>query len=332
MFSISIMGQKQKYLEKEASIEKLKGNIKAISFYEQYYKDNKLVLDQFCGKMNYNNRLLAGLTYCNYKGEITGYSKLFYDANSKLIEKIRIKTLGEIESITKYKYDQKGFIKEELIYEYDKLSIRIKYNSSGNIEYVADYDDKGSESSKLFYKYNDNSKLIERSLYLDGVFERKFFYRRDSKGNCVQVLLYDSNNEYLGGNSNKYDEKGRLVETYNESKCIVDQEDSDVKEFVKSVNTGFRTYYYYDEYDNLVREEDDYFVNSPERCTDYVYNKKGLIIEIVTFQKLDDIISDRSSVKYSYEFDSHGNWVKMIGTSDDSNAVEIQVRKIEYYD
>ena len=117
MFSISIMGQKQKYLEKEASIEKLKGNIKAISFYEQYYKDNKLVLDQFCGKMNYNNRLLAGLTYCNYKGEITGYSKLFYDANSKLIEKIRIKTLGEIESITKYKYDQKGFIKEELIYE-----------------------------------------------------------------------------------------------------------------------------------------------------------------------------------------------------------------------
>lgn len=168
---------------------------------------------------------------------------------------------------TVYKYDSKGQLVQESMYDYDDVlwwKKVFKYDANGNVvewvqginevnekevyRYASNgnkietqkYGYEGRYMGSEAYRYDASGKMIESLNYNEnGVFTGRTEYKYDTEGNLIEVLGYDWNDAPSGFHTNKYDSKGNETES-----ALYD---------AQGKQYGFATYKYtYDSLGNVV--------------------------------------------------------------------------------
>jgi antitoxin component YwqK of YwqJK toxin-antitoxin module len=191
-----------------------------------------------------------------------------------------------------------GIPLERTIYTYDlqgKLTAEVSYNSDGSLsrktvhthdsqgrkQETSSYEPTGSLSSKTTYTYDDEGKLIEEVSYNSfGLLHTRLF-TYDDKGNLTEEEVYGPGGDFKYRSEHTYDDQGRRMATTN-----------------------------YDTRDPALGIEK----------TVETYDANGNILELTTYytEKVGDEedrpIPPPAKRVYTYEFDTHGNWIKQTQT------------------
>ncbi|MCQ2206976.1 MAG: hypothetical protein MJZ02_02005 [Paludibacteraceae bacterium] len=196
------------------------------------------------------------------------------------------------------------------------------------------------------YNYDSNWRLLSVDskysdfdiLPVDSVFQKTVVYNYDQQGRVSEIV--DGENKHV----NTYDEAGHVAKqvqvpvgdifffSYDaEGRVIEETEKGEEGELLN------KTVYEYDRLGQLVKEIyylGDETVNSKFEFYSedkYKYNKYGdLEVAINKFK------SDSLKNRYSYEYDSYGNWVKQTieeceGFEDKVKKTTVHLREIEYF-
>lgn len=146
---------------------------------------------------------------------------------------------------------------------------------------------RGSDFN-LSFLYNKDGNMIEKLTYnADGQIDRKWTYEYDDKkGQVIERVYSNSNEEPLFKRINYYDKKGNKTkhlgytqednEPYKET-LKYDKSDNILEE-VDYVDGGpLKTLYKYDEKDNLI-EKSELMVDNPMMTETYEYDKEGKLL------------------------------------------------------
>ncbi|HXK50492.1 MAG TPA: hypothetical protein PKW56_08495 [Clostridiales bacterium] len=219
--------------------------------------------------------------------------------------------------------------KDDAIHGYQIFS----YDDKGNRISSEEYDSKENQVFKRIYYYNDKNELVKENWFksdtLNGGWNYKYneqgglaeWNAFDQKSNIIQKIAeYEYNesgeliilNEYSGGKLSyvhkyTYDEKGneivhRMDFIHEKNRYATETKTFDISgnvikiEYSDSKGLSSSSVINYDQNDNVVRQES---------------YKSGEII----------IVKNTN-----YEYDDHGNWVKMV------TQANTAIRKIEYYE
>jgi hypothetical protein len=198
---------------------------------------------------------------------------------------------GNAEMRYYYKYDDKGHVLEENIRSSDKTG-----------------------SYRNTYKYNNKGNLIENLQYDDkGKLEAKRAYRYNEKGFLSEYLFYDQDGIIMGRSTFKSNDKGEIIE--------------ELSYFDQDLYNG-KTLCTYNDSGKLIEENSYDQTGELLSNTQHKYDDMGNEIEMVD-QKYS--YNETQRKKFEYEYDSQGNWIKMVSYYDDK-PVYYQLRTIEYYE
>lgn len=193
----------------------------------------------------------------------------------------------------KYKYNDKDLLVEEVLYIENELSYKYvySYNDKGLLtqEYYTEYyNGKKKSETKITYKYNNKSLLVERppiglraTIKNNGIesdYSTKFIYNNNN--NLIEEQ-YFYNNELNRRHVYKYNNKNQLIE---ETKYDNNNSKYDV------------TVYKYDDR-GLKIEGQDYWFGKQGDIYKYKYNNFGLLIEEVLYYS-----GSKVTVIYTYEY------------------------------
>ena len=89
------------------------------------------------------------------------------------------------------------------------------YDERGNLTDIIEYDDNGNESSREYWRYNENDKILEEGYYRDGALLWKRSHTYDNGGNRLKTFGYDQDGTEKLLIQNTYDGKGNLIEKLN---------------------------------------------------------------------------------------------------------------------
>lgn len=197
----------------------------------------------------------------------------------------------------------------------------ISYNHEGNYEEIVYYEDTGTVLWKLAIRYNlAGVKLEELAYEAEGI--SKYLYKYSPNGRNYRITEYDPDGSLSGREDVVCDANGKEIrrKRYGANGAIIsryvyryDQKGKKIEEILYGRNAApahaarRRTYSYYP--DGNVSEESGY--ETPKGGflgkRIYKYDDEGNLEEEYS-QRKDGNIFGR--VKYSYEFDSHQNWIK----------------------
>lgn len=235
---------------------KTNGNIITI-----YITDEVEIKGKFVGIVGDNGNLKEYLHYNIHRDKNTNKVKMYvsskteYNQNGIRLKSTGFNSNGDITSITEYKYDEQGKLKEEKNTSGDKISlITYTYDNSGNlIEHKKTVN--GEVQVQNSWVYNDKGILTE---YYWSNGRQKNVY--DENGNVISYIRIDENGIEIPENKLEYDESGRLI------KVIVYNEDG--SEYVSSI-------YSYDSNGNLISKM-FYDVNGNlDESNEYEYDNRG---------------------------------------------------------
>ncbi len=209
---------------------------------------------------------------------IVDFSK--YDSDGNIIEGREFDSIGEVQLIATYKYDN-GQISEYKVDSSDGTLIEhisARYNSSGKMTEAINF----ILGEKISFKYNSNDSLVEAvSVDADGS-QAKYTYEYDSDGNLIALTDYeDGYGSWI--EIYEYDSDGNIISTESG-----DHEDSLTTDVI----------YKYDSDGNMIEEEND------ESKTTYKYDSDGNNIEMIEYE------NDTMSFKTTWKYDSEGNKVE----------------------
>lgn len=167
------------------------------------------------------------------------------------------------------------------------------------------YDDKGRSTG--VDSYNKNTQQIDL---------KKRTLAHDNNGLVKQQQLFNSKGEETVIKNYEYDTKGRLI-----SEILVSPDNGKVilKEIIS-----------YDESNHLKTRK---LISKSQGTMTFVskLNDKGLPISEKSYQgeaSLDSTPMQKTT--YSYQYDTHGNWIKRTSTTD-GTATQISTRTITYF-
>ncbi len=160
-----------------------------------------------------NGNLVKATT--SYKGDTINYTEITqkeYDAEGKLIKSETIDEQGNLVRYHSYEYWENGNLKQS------------KSEESGYSFYISEYWENGKKKSYTLngdgdsesQTYDEEGKLMERKLYIDGKLDDYMKCRYNTNGDVISIerLLYGST-EYgytcTDTYEYEYDEKGRVV-------------------------------------------------------------------------------------------------------------------------
>lgn len=229
------------------------------------------------------------------------------------------------------------------------------YDTKGNEVERTIYDDYGFLFGKEIHTHDANGNLVE-SVLSDpkGVIMERRVYAYDN-GKLAQIVSYDGKGVARLKQINTYGENGRLrEETYYDPKKSVGKtvykydgkgNISEVTFFLANDSKAVapigpclgahRVIYSYDEKDRpvkIVAYEPD---GELKKSWQYSYNPKGQITEDIR-----ESAWSRTAFVYTYDYDSHGNWIRQIATVNDQSKLSemepyerktIILREIAYY-
>ncbi len=212
-----------------------------------------------------------------------------YDANGNLIKVTDFGHARDIQSVTQMSYDKDNNLLTKDIYysgaEKPKISIKYTYDSNGWLikEVRTDRSENGIAYDEVFeYVYDSHGNVIERRTINNFGFE------------TVDVAKYVL----------KYDEKGRLIEKYNEEEpeYVTYYTYHDNGTLKKEEAQGWLKEY--DENGNIIKSD------TGDEKDDYVYNADGNLLK----HTCDD---GKSVTVYDYTYDENGFLVKKTADSDE---------------
>jgi hypothetical protein len=181
------------------------------------------------GKATYCYDSLGNRTkelYYEPNGDLSVYNILKYNEDGYIIEKSTFSgyASGGISGgmhVISNKYDAKNNLVE---YSFSSVvsgsktynnSFIYKYDSNGNIieKTESSYaDGKLGGNRNYNYRYNLKGSLVETLIFLNGVLEKKEFFKYDLKSRPLELIQYDTYGKPLLRFIHKYDTKDKLVE------------------------------------------------------------------------------------------------------------------------
>jgi hypothetical protein len=278
------------------------------------------------------NKILRHETTYNEQGKIT--KKLYYEPDGSLYEKesYDYDDDGNKTKYTYYKvsfgtqnfsYDKKGNLIEldedlDPFYKSDIARYIYKYNESGSLIEEVSYTKQGKIFEKTIYSYK-NGKLVKK-LYRrpDKKTPAKTIYSYNSKGNNTKITFYWYNGSLSGiwiydydnmGNKTKWEKqhyysgtyRGKSIYLYDKRGNNIQRTDLDEKGSLME-----KRLYEYNDSNNILSEK-VYDENGVLRMLyKYSYDIRGNLKESGEYFKG----KIGSSDKYTYEYDTVGNWVK----------------------
>ena len=188
---------------------------------------------------------------------------------------------------TLYTYNAQGGLIEEVSYNADGSLLRktlYTYNDKGNLIKAVSYGSDGSLGGKAVHTYDAQGHLTGAVSYdaFDTI-AYKTVYTYDDKGNLAEETIYRASGPPISQSVHAYDAQGRRIETTNE-----DLAHDAALGIEKTVET-------YDTQGNLLE------------LTTYYTEKAGDDEDVRP-------VPPPSKLLYTYEWDTHGNWVKQTQT------------------
>jgi len=246
--------------------------------------------------------------------------------DGKLQEKGRTKQLDIVT------YDAKGNEVERTIYDDYGFLIGKEvhtHDANGNLIESVLSDPKGVVMERRVYAY-DNGKVTEVVSYGEkhnvGLKQVNSY---GEHGRLREEIYYDSK-KAIGKTVYKYDEKGNISEVAfylaNDSKAVAP---------IGPCLGAHRVTYAYDEKGKPIKVVAYEPNGELKKSWRYSYNLKGQIAEDIR-----ESAWSRTTFVYTYEYDSHGNWIKQIAIVNDQSKLSqmepherktIISREIAYY-
>ena len=203
------------------------------------------------------------------------------------------------------KYDSKGILNEILVFNSEGLHERqVHAFENGKLMSIIYYDPKGKETISEINSYGEGGLLLQTKYIEKKKAFGKTVYKYDEKGNLTDAGYYDMNGAKSFALLGPCRGAHRVTYAYNEQR--------------KQTKIVFY------ELDERVKD-----------AFQYSYDAKGLVTtHILQYYDV------KQAFAYSYEFDSHGNWIRKVTTKDLGNndfpdaskQVSVTSRQISYYE
>lgn len=208
-----------------------------------------------------------------------------------------------------YVTDVKALNEQQMILNY----VLFEYDKHDNQIGTGTFTDKGGSAGRSVASYQLGNKTEETFYDENGALKQRGEYVYDKKRNLIEASSYFPDGLLLGKIKYIYDSKGNNTERLSY--------DPEGVMYEKSV-------YKYDAKGNVIeiRILDGEGLLLSKYL--YKYDKQGNPIEELVYGATDDILLGKMTT--NYEYDSSGNWVRKIVTSD-NKPVTISEQQIEYY-
>lgn len=197
----------------------------------------------------------------------------------------------------------------------DSLSYRITYNynfkeKKADVAYF-NKDLKPTITKKYFYN-NKGLQIDQLEYTVDGQFDRRYAYKYDDRDNLIETIGYKNDGSISSKTTYKYDSKNQKISYLIETPG-----------YANSSRT-----FIYDEKGNMIEE---YWYNG-QGAVDFkfvrLYDANGNKIQETNYKKGTQLIG---TTKWSYEYDSKGNWIKKTDLTEDGTDFHTETRTITYY-
>jgi hypothetical protein len=188
------------------------------------------------------------------------------------------------------------------------LTYNIKYDSLNRILAAKEINHYRQIETDFVFQYNTKNNLVNKEEYLSKQLISTETYTYDSLNNLIKI--HYEKGPYIEIESFEYDNENQLVK----------YEWYDNEEGIAEITT-----YQYVNKQKTFEHWLDYEDGEPDGYIDYTY-ENGNIIETKEIDRNGEILVHEFN---AYEYDSQGNWVKMI-IDDDGNYFIVE-RTISYY-
>jgi hypothetical protein len=238
-----------------------------------------------------------------------------YDSHGNMIESVQENSYSCSKIQNLYVYDSNGKVIKQDIISFNSLlcgsvvesdtepwgetKIVFKYDSHGNVVEKNIYSADSATTKKLSYVYDSNGNIIEKIEHnSDGSVYQKFIYQYDSEGRMTEYAIYYPD-ELMEKATYIYNAEGNVVEhrLYQNDEIFCDDSFSADGEYYGSGKFVFK------------------------------YNSKGEMVE-KSFRSSDG----SSSIRTTYEYDSHGNRIKTAYYGENSKPYHQTEIRIVYSD
>lgn len=229
-----------------------------------------------------------------------------YDTNGREIERTIYDDYGFLVGKLSHTHDATGNLTESVMSD-EKGALserRVQTYKDGRLAQSVGYDASGAEGFKQVNTYDANGRLREEALFVQGKAIGKTVYKYNPKGDRSEAAFYTADGAKADATIGPCMGAHRLTYTYNRAgKPIL-----------------------------VVAFETD---GKRQRSWQYSYDPKGQLAKDVR-----DSAWSLKTFVYSYEYDSHGNWTKQIGTvtdrmkfspRDTTQRMTVISRKITYH-
>ncbi len=236
---------------------------------------------------NENNQVL---TFRLVKGDAVIYSQKMTYEGDKMTKIVEFDELGNPRIVTQYEYNENGKLitnkeskengdllkKTSFVYDQDgNNSVQTIYNSLGEVaekNFLKNYDKNGN--ARLIEKYNKNDSLIVT-----------YQYEYNDKGDEIKSIIYDGIGQIIRQSMSSFDNNGNQIgfEIYEGGKGFVGKDKIKYNEQNQEIEL-------------LVIDKNDKQIKRKVST----YNEKGLIKDVVNYDKLDE-----PNFKISFEYLHH---------------------------
>lgn len=136
------------------------------------------------------------IQFFDLDGQLVEEEKTFYNKNKNIIKEIsKTQTLeGDIEEISLFEYDEKGLLTKLTSHQEDNLVLmeEYMYNQKGQETKSIGFDYEVNEKTVIENKYNEASKLIEKTQHINDKLTYQKNYEYNEKGDVVYEHEYNS--------------------------------------------------------------------------------------------------------------------------------------------
>lgn len=240
------------------------------------------------------------------KGRTKQLDVVTYDTKGNEVERTIYNDYGFLVGKEARTHDAKGNLIESILSDPKGavMERRVYTYNNDKLTQIVSSDGKGNVGLKQANSYGDSGRLREETYYDPKKAVGKTVYKYDEKGNVSEVAFYLANGSKAVAPIGPCLGAHRVTYSYDEKgkpiKVIAYEPDGEVK-----------------------------------KSWQYSYNPKGQIAEDIR-----ESVWSRTKFVYTYEYDSHGNWIKQIATVNDQSKLSqmepherkaIISREIAYY-
>ena len=215
-------------------------------------------------------------------------------------------------------------------YEFSKEGYRTRYPYAGQESqgyFIETVDRKGNVlTSKLFTPKGKLLLSSKGSVDANGLLSEtvddigtKTIFTYDSAGLITEENEYFDDGKLMKKTINEYDRSGHIVRSrrYNKDgevdrEILTSYDDRGYESSVETLTDGIRASKHLYQNDTLGRDtisiECVSYGDAPVERNELRYNKQGDLVSLVTYDGTDKVPS--STIKLSYVYDSHGNWIE----------------------